>query len=143
MTTPIKSAFQFRLDLHTGVPVYRQIIDQVRGGIASGALCVGDQLPTVRQLAVDLSINPNTVVRAYKELELSGQLETHQGTGTFISGQKIPNADAERERQLSQIVADAVARAGAAGFTIEQLLEQLECWPDRPSQNQNPSTPKP
>ncbi len=133
MTTPVKPDFRFRLDLHTGVPVYRQIIDQFRGALASGALATGDQLPTVRQLAVDLSINPNTVVRAYKELELSGQLETHQGTGTFISGQKMTGGDAERERQLGQIVADAVARAGAAGFTIEQLLEQLKRWPNRPA----------
>jgi len=125
MSSPPKPVFRFLLDLHTGVPAYRQIIDQVRGGLASGALATGDQLPTVRQLAVDLAINPNTVVRAYKELELSGLLETHQGTGTFISGQKLPDAEAERERQLSQIAGDAVARAGAAGFTIDDLLEQL------------------
>jgi GntR family transcriptional regulator len=117
--------YRFRLDLQSGVPVYRQIIDQVRGGIASGALTVGDQLPTVRQLAVDLSINPNTVVRAYRELELGGLLETHQGTGTFISAQKMRGGSAERERQLSQIVAECVARAGAAGFTVEDLIEQL------------------
>jgi DNA-binding transcriptional regulator YhcF (GntR family) len=117
--------FCFRLDLHTGVPVYRQIIDQVRGGIATGALAVGDQLPTVRQLAVDLSINPNTVVRAYRELELGGLLETHQGTGTFISAQKVKGAEQERARQLGQIVGDCVARAGAAGFTVEDLVEQL------------------
>jgi len=117
--------FGFRLDLHTGVPVYRQIIDQVRGGIASGVLSVGDQLPTVRQLAVDLSINPNTVVRAYRELELGGLLETHQGTGTFISAQKIRDGQEERVRQLNQIVGDCVARAGAAGFTVEDLIEQL------------------
>src|SRR5580700_4694978 len=116
---------RFQLDLQSGVPVYRQIIDQVRGGIASAALCVGDQLPTVRQLAVDLSINPNTVVRAYRELELGGLLETHQGTGTFISPQKMRGGSAERERQLSQIVAESVARAGAAGFTVEDLIEQL------------------
>ena len=125
MTSPAKSAFRFHLDLHSGVPVYRQIIDQVRGAIASGALGAGDQLPTVRQLAVDLAINPNTVVRAYRELELGGLLETHQGTGTFISTQKVRRADAERERQLTQIVNDAVSRAGAAGFTVEDLLEQL------------------
>jgi GntR family transcriptional regulator len=125
MASPSKAAFRFHLDLHSGVPVYRQIIDQVRGAIASGALTVGDQLPTVRQLAVDLSINPNTVVRAYRELELGGLLDSQQGTGTFVSMQKIPRADAERDRQLSQIVADAVARAGAAGFTVEDLLEQL------------------
>jgi GntR family transcriptional regulator len=125
MRTPSKSVFRIRLDLHTGVPVYRQIIDQVRGAVASGSLSAGDQLPTMRQLAVDLAINPNTVVRAYKELELGGLLETHQGTGTFISTQNIPHAEAERERQLSQIAADAVARAGAAGFTVDQLLKQI------------------
>src|SRR5208283_4247730 len=116
---------RFSIDLHSGVPVYRQLIDQVRGGIASGSWTAGDQLPTVRQLAVDLAINPNTVVRAYRELEFGGLLETHQGTGTFISAQKMKRADAERERQLAQIVGDCVARAGAAGFTVDDLLEQL------------------
>jgi len=129
--------FRFLLDLHSGVPAYRQIIDQVRGGLASGALQAGDQLPTVRQLAVDLAINPNTVVRAYKELELGGLLETHQGTGTFIGAQKLPEAGAERERQLGQIVADAVSRAGAAGFTIEDLVQHLRAWPTGPVQKEN------
>ena len=117
--------FRFRLDLQSGVPVYRQIIDQVRGGVASGTLKVGDQLPTVRQLAVDLAINPNTVVRAYRELELGGLLETHQGTGTFISAQKIRGGSEERARQLARIVEDAAARAGAAGFSVEELIEEL------------------
>src|SRR5215472_13908034 len=117
--------FRFRLDLHSGVPVYRQIIDQVRGAVASGSLTVGEQLPTVRQLAVDLAINPNTVVRAYRELELGGLLETHQGTGTFISAQKTRGGGEERARQLARIVEDAVARAGAAGFTVEELIEEL------------------
>jgi GntR family transcriptional regulator len=122
---PKSNGFRFLLDLHSGMPVYRQIMDQVRGGIASGALNAGDQLPTVRQLAVDLEINPNTVVRAYRELELGGLLETHQGTGTFISAQKMKRADAQRERQLAQIVGDCVARAGAAGFTVDELIEEL------------------
>jgi GntR family transcriptional regulator len=117
--------FRFRLDLHSGVPVYRQIIDQVRGGVASGMLTVGDQLPTVRQLAVDLAINPNTVVRAYRELELGGLLETHQGTGTFISAQKVRGGNEERARQLARIVEDAAARAGAAGLSVEELIEEL------------------
>jgi GntR family transcriptional regulator len=122
---PASARFRFQLDLHSGVPVYRQIIDQVRGGIASGSLAAGDQLPTVRQLAVDLAINPNTVIRAYHELELGGLLETHQGTGTFISAQKMKRADAERERQLTQIVGDCVSRAGAAGFTVDDLIDEL------------------
>jgi GntR family transcriptional regulator len=120
------SQFRFTLDLRSGVPVYRQIIDQVRAGMASGSLIAGDQLPTVRQLAVDLEINPNTVARAYRELELSGLLETHQGTGSFISAQKIKQPDAERERQLAQIVGDCISRAGAMGFTVDEVIEQLQ-----------------
>ena len=91
----------------------------MRGGIASGSLDAGDQLPTVRQLAVDLAINPNTVMRAYRELELGGLLETHQGTGTFIANRKLEK-NAERERQLGQMAGEFAARAGAAGFTLEE-----------------------
>jgi len=126
--------FRFALDLHTGVPVYRQLIDQVRAGVASGTLAAGDQLPTVRQLAVDLEINPNTVMRAYRELELGGLLETHQGTGTFISDKKPEKSGAERERQLSQMAAELAARAGAAGFTLEELIERLQDLVARPAQ---------
>ena len=125
-TLPNRKPFRFELDLHSGVPVYRQIIDQVTGGLASGALTAGDQLPTVRQLAVDLAINPNTVIRAYRELEIRGILETQQGTGTFISKQKVNHNDADRRRRLDHLVADFAARAGAAGFTVEELIEQLE-----------------
>ena len=125
--------FRLQLDLHSGVPVYRQLIDQVRGGIASGMLAAGDQLPTVRQLAVDLAINPNTVVRAYRELELGGLLETHQGTGTFIGAQKMKRTDAQRERQLAQIVSDCVSRAGAAGFTVDDLIEALRGLASEPA----------
>jgi GntR family transcriptional regulator len=117
--------FQLTLDLRSGVPVYRQIIDQVRTGLAAGTLAAGDQLPTVRQLAVDLAINPNTVLRAYRELELGGMIETHQGTGTFISNKKIVKNSGERERQLAQLANEFAARAGAAGFSVEELLERL------------------
>jgi GntR family transcriptional regulator len=120
-----RKEFAFRLDLQSGVPVYRQIIDQVMAGMAAETLEGGHQLPTVRQVAVDLSINPNTVARAYRELEIRGMLETQQGTGTFVSHQKVKRDDVERQRQLTQLVGELVARAGAAGFTIDDLLEQL------------------
>ena len=120
-----KRPFVFRLDLHSGVPVYRQIIDQVMGGVAAGNLAGGDQLPTVRQVAVDLSINPNTVMRAYREMEIRGVLETQQGMGTFVSQKKVKRDDVERRRQLSQLVSEFVSRAGAAGYTVGELLEQL------------------
>jgi len=128
------AAFQFALDLHSGVPVYRQLIDQVRGGTASGSLTAGDQLPTVRQLAVDLAINPNTVMRAYRELELGGLLETHQGTGTFISDKKPEKKSAERDRQLGQMAGEFAARAGAAGFTLEEVIDRLRELLPHPAQ---------
>jgi GntR family transcriptional regulator len=126
-----RQQFRFSLDQHSGVPVYRQIIDGVQAGIASGSLTTGDQLPTVRQVAVDLAINPNTVLRAYRELEIRGVIETQQGTGTFIAAQRGHADKAERDRQLSQLVGDFVARAGAGGFTVEELMERLrEFSPD-------------
>ena len=121
----LQRGFRFAIDLHTGVPVYRQLIDQVRAGIARGALKAGDQLPTVRQLAVDLAINPNTVMRAYRELELGGLLETHQGTGTFITSKKIEASVEERERELIQLARDFAAKVGAAGFALKELVELL------------------
>jgi GntR family transcriptional regulator len=117
--------FTFRLDTRSGVPVYRQLIDQVQAGIASGTLAGGDQIPTVRQVAVDLAINPNTVLRAYRELEIRGVLDTQQGTGTFISDRKVEQDDAEHERQLEQLVGEFVARAGAGGFTVNELMDRL------------------
>lgn len=128
-----RSGFRFSIDLHSGVPVYRQLIDQVRAGIACGSLAAGDQLPTVRQLAVDLAINPNTVMRAYRELELGGLLETHQGTGTFIANKKIARNTADRARELTQLAREFAARVGAAGHSLEDLIERLrEMLPDAP-----------
>jgi GntR family transcriptional regulator len=105
--------------------VYRQLIDQVLVAIASGSLSPGDQLPTVRQLAVDLSINPNTVVRAYKELEIRGVLTTQQGMGTYITTQKIKIDEAQRHKRLSQMIGEFVARLGAEGYTIGEVMDML------------------
>ena len=118
--------FRFQLDPHSGVPIYRQIMDQVTGGIAAGTLSEGVQLPTVRQLAVDLSINPNTVIRAYGELEIRGVLNTEQGTGTFIAERTAPRDETDRQRRLSQFVGEFVSRAGSNGFTVEELIAQLK-----------------
>ena len=116
----------FRIDLKTGVPVYRQIMDQVHGARASGAIGPGDRLPAVRQLAVDLSVNPNTVARAYRELEVTGTLKTRQGTGTFLTDTKIERSSAERERRLDQLAREFVARAGREGFTLKELRQRVK-----------------
>jgi GntR family transcriptional regulator len=115
----------FQLDMGTGVPAYRQIIDQVHAAIASGRLSAGHQLPTVRQMAVDLAINPNTVIRAYRELEIRGVLSTQQGTGTFIADVRPENNSEHRERRLDQLVADFIARAGSEGFTLKEVRDRL------------------
>ena len=126
--------FRFRMSPESGVPLYRQIIDQVQGGIASGALCPGDQLPTVRQVAVDLAINLTTVLRAYRELEIRGFLDTQQGTGTFVSDQKVKGNSAARERKLEQLATEFVSRAGAEGFTVRDLIQVLtDNWPETKS----------
>jgi GntR family transcriptional regulator len=124
--TLLDRPFSFRLDPRTGVPVYRQLIDQVLVAISSGVLRPGDRLPTVRQVAVDLSININTVVRAYKELEIRGTLSTQQGTGTFITDQEVRQDEADRQRRLSQLIGDMLARAGAEGFSVADLRRALD-----------------
>ncbi len=120
--------FQLRIDSASGVPFYRQIIDCVLLGLAQGRLMPGDKLPTVRQAAVELSINPNTVIRAYKELEIRGIVTTEQGTGTFITARReqVNIADVERRRQLEAQVDEFLSRAGAAGFHVADVMEVLE-----------------
>jgi GntR family transcriptional regulator len=117
--------FAFRLNDHSGVPVYRQLIDQIQGAIASGVLRAGDQLPTVRLVAVELAINPNTVLRAYRELEIRGVLDTQQGTGTFVADRPHGITPEEKNRALAQLVQEFAARAGAAGLTLSQVIEEL------------------
>ena len=119
------SQFEFKLDLASGVPVYRQIIDRVLQAVATGALTAGVQLPTVRQVAVDLAINPNTVLRAYRELELRGVITTQQGIGTFVTQQQVEANQVEREARLGRLAAECAARAGAEGFSVTELIARL------------------
>ena len=116
----------FVLDPKSGVPFYRQIIDQVQCAIADGRLETGSQLPTVRQLAVDLKINPNTVARAYQELEIRGIVSTQMGSGTFIGDAAVELSPDDRRRILDQLCTELVARASAYGFTIEEIVSELQ-----------------
>ena|SRR5271165_5961579 len=123
----------FRLDGKSGVPIYRQIQDQIRFGIASGLLLPRDKLPTMRAVAVDLKINLNTVIKAYSELEREGLLTTEQGKGTFVSAQRVAVSVAERESKLSSLCGEFLARAAEYGFspaevvrTIQDMLESGE-----------------
>jgi len=114
-----------RIDHKSGVPFYRQIVEQVKFAAARGELKPGDQLPTVRQLAVDLSINPNTVVRAYRELEFERVLQTQQGSGTFINDERPEVDRLEKQRMLDQILTELLARASSYGFSLDDVLDGL------------------
>ncbi len=117
---------EFKLDPRSGVPFYRQIIDQIRYGIASGQLKVGEQLPTARSLAVQLKINLNTVNKAYKELEIQQVLETQQGSGTFIGSVKVKLSDKERQGKLATICDEFVNIASTYGFSVEDIINELK-----------------
>jgi len=117
---------KFRIDRGSGVPFYRQVIEQTQSAITSGELQPGDQLPTVRQLAVELSINPNTVIRAYRELEIKGVLDTQQGSGTYVGSAKPAGDPQERRRILDQIVTEMLARASDYGFSLDEIARALK-----------------
>jgi len=117
---------RFILDPKTGVPFYRQIIDQIKFGIARGNLKVGEQLPTVRSLAVDLKVNLNTVAKAYKELEILNILETQQGTGTFVSTSDIQLPNSEMKKKLQEICDEFVSIATSYGFQLDNIINELQ-----------------
>lgn len=115
----------FKLDSKSGVPYHRQISDQIRYGIATGALKLGEQLPTVRSLSVELSVNLNTISKVYRELEIQNILETQQGTGTFVGRKKIEISPQERQAKLCSICDEFVTIAGSYGFDIGDLVAEL------------------
>ena len=114
----------FRLDSSTGVPFYRQIIDQVLLAVGDGRLKPGTQLPTVRQLAVDLAVNLNTVAKAYREMEIRGIVQTQQGTGTFIAA-RTGAKSREKRKALQDLVDRLIANGEALGIPIEDLVDAL------------------
>ncbi len=123
---PDRKPIQFSLDPKSGVPYYKQIILQVEFAIADGRFATGDQLPTVRSLAVDLKINPNTVARAYNEMEIRGIVTTQQGTGTFISDKQLRLTEVEREGMLESLVRPLAAKAASYGFSLDELVAALK-----------------
>ena len=116
----------FILDPAGGTPFYRQIIDQIRFGIASGKLKTGEQLPTVRSLAVDLKVNLNTIAKAYKELEILGILDTQQGSGTFINANGIVLSYDEKQKKIQDICMEFLTVAFTYGFSIEEVIAELQ-----------------
>ena len=115
----------FSLDNASGVPFYRQIINQIENAVVSGRMLVGDRLPTIRSLAVSLKINPNTIAKAYNELEIRGIVQTQVGSGTYIADKKPDIADA-RQKRLREVVERFLQEAGELGAGREELIKLLE-----------------
>jgi GntR family transcriptional regulator len=114
------------IDPRDATPIYAQIEHGLRAAIATGRLNTGDQLPTVRQLAVELSVNANTVARVYAELERAGVLETRRGVGSFVSaGRAEARPAGEKARKLRGFVTRILADADRAGFTVDEVFTAL------------------
>jgi GntR family transcriptional regulator len=115
----------FSLDPASGMPVYRQIIRQIEDGILSGRLKTGDRLPTIRALAVELKVNPNTVAKVYGELEIRRIVNTQVGSGTFISIVKPEPSDDPKEKKIRALVEKFVRAMGDFGLDMDGIMEKL------------------
>jgi GntR family transcriptional regulator len=117
----------FQIDSNHPTPLYAQLGRSIRFAIATGRMRIGEQLPTVRQLAVDLRINANTVAKVYAELERAGIVETRRGVGTFISARPAEaSSRRDRERELRDVADHFIAETGTRGFTLDDLIEHLQ-----------------
>jgi GntR family transcriptional regulator len=117
---------QIHIATTDGVPIYVQIVNQIKYLVASGRLSPGDELPAIRVLAEQLIINPNTVARAYRELELAGLVEKRRTAGTYVSDQGSPLARRERVKILTQRIDALLAEARQMDFAFEDLVKLLE-----------------
>jgi GntR family transcriptional regulator len=108
-----------------GVPIYQQIVDQIQFRIMSGQLRAGDELPTIRGLAESLRVNPNTIARAYRELENEGLVEKRRTTGTFVTDLSETRSAAQRRRLLIPYLDKLIVQSRQLGFSIQELTDQL------------------
>ena len=122
----------FTIDPRSGVPIYHQLIEQVKRSVALGVLAPGEQLPTVKQLALDLTINPNTVARAYRDLERDEVIETAPGRGSFV---RANGAAGKAQKTLDDVAMDAldqsIREAKSIGLTRSQVLSLVQTALDR------------
>ena len=117
----------FYIDTNHPTPLYAQLERSIRFAIATDKLRVGEQLPTVRQLAVDLRINANTVAKVYTELERAGIVETRRGVGTFVNARpaEASLSRRDREKQLRELADHFIAETGTRGFSLDDVIEHL------------------
>lgn len=117
----------WEIEFNSGIPVYKQIVNYICAALASGTLKEGDRLPTLRHLHEKLEVNPNTVAKAYRELELKGIIASERGNGSFIktSADAVKLSDAEREERLEVFYRRMLAEAGNCGLTENELINYI------------------
>lgn len=113
------------VDPRSPTPLYAQIASRLRMAIAAGELRSGESLPSVRQLASRLRVNPATVVQSYRELELDGLVTTRQGAGTFVQEVSVERRQRDRQQEARRLVRDLVAQAGSLGITVAELQDAI------------------
>jgi GntR family transcriptional regulator len=118
-------ALEFHITAGSATPIYRQIVDQVRHGVATGSMRAGDQLPSVRALAEQLVINPNTVAKAYGDLVRDGVIDSHQGRGYFIADRRQVYSDDERRRRLDRALDAFISETLVLDFTADEIKDAL------------------
>ena len=126
--TALEEGINFTLDPVNGAPIYRQIIQQIEYAILSGRMRPGDRLPTIRSLAVELKTNPNTIARAYGELEIRGILATHVGSGTYISDKKPVMEDDSLNRKIQKVLGRFVQEMRDLGVEKRELVKLIESF---------------
>jgi GntR family transcriptional regulator len=117
---------EFQVDPTTRVPIYRQLMDQVRQAVARGRLRPGSRLPSVRVLSRELVVNPNTIARVYSELERDGVVNTRPGLGVFVAEPQAELSTAARRQRLSEIIDSVLTEAVHLGFSAEEVLAAIE-----------------
>jgi len=115
-----------RLDPGSALPLYRQIVDQIWVEVVDGSLAAGARMPTLRHLAIALGVHPDTIARAYHELDLLGVLHSRRGEGTFVGLKPAERSELERRRQLEALCVAAVADAKGIGFSADDMLEIIK-----------------
>jgi GntR family transcriptional regulator len=113
------------IDARDKTPIYTQLERALRAAMATNRLAAGEQLPTVRQLAVELSINANTVARVYADLERAGVIETRRGVGSFVSAPEKARPPREHEKRLRAFATRVLADASSAGFSLEEIVREI------------------
>lgn len=128
------------IDPSSGLPIYLQIAQQIKTAVAMGRLQPEDPLPSVRQLAVELAVNPNTVARAYLDLEIEGVIYKRQGAGTFVSGQGVEMSKGERRRVLNELLEKALVEGVNLGLSERELRDAFERMLEKIVQSRSPET---